>query len=311
YIFSGFKGDFENKITPQIKELEKLTISVRDANSSLTIKPVSAKDHFQLSQLNLPANTQVSQLRYEPTPSLQLAFSQLEPSPNNLSRPLTLNLGVPMQITVQGNYEVTELKQQGLGTFAFTTTQALGEFKPPLPTQVFLRIKLNSTEQDIFFGNNMVERVRFAKEERLLTGQAYNYDRSSIRSGVIRIAAQTVAIEKDQFIKFGLHNCADKDGCEEIKRIPYIRVMHDQVANLQIAEQKVQVSEPNYGLEVGLSGKTSHFEIGINPSLPIKVVQGNYISRLPLDIANFLNFAFTSIFSGLFTWLLTSLPQKN
>ncbi|OUC15077.1 MAG: hypothetical protein B0A82_08810 [Alkalinema sp. CACIAM 70d] len=62
---------------------------------------------------------------------------------------------------------------------------------------------------------------------------------------------------------------------------------------------------------MGISGETSLLEIGINPRLPIKTIQGNFFSRLPTDVMSFLNLVFAAVFGSFVTWLFDKLPKKQ
>jgi len=309
YRIEGAEGEFISRKEPRIKKRALLTIALQDADSSLTISSLSPKESLQLTYLNLPSEAEVHQLRYEPNLSLYFNVLQLGSPMKEESRLLKLNLGVPTKFTLRGNYQIEEIQSVEQGEFQFTAQQ-LGEFQPQLPSKTALILKLHRTEQDIFFGNQSVKEVQLLREERLFGENDYHFNLSSIRSGVLRMAGQNLTVEKNQFIKLGSQEQVSTENIQDVSNLRYIRVVHSQSSNLQIADQKVQVSEPNYGLEVGISGRTSRLEIGINPALPIKIIQGNYISTIPGDIASFLLLAFTSLFSGLFAWLLSNLPKK-
>lgn len=304
YAFDGdFEGYFESKEIPQLKKQSKLVVTLQDESSSITITPVAEKNILRIFQLDLLASIEVSQLMYEP-PLLSFSLSPLDTSKNSDSGVLTIkSIEVPTKIIVEGNHKITGTRQERSKTIVIA--QPLSEYKTSLPARVQIWIKLHGSEQNIFFGNHAVSQVDFSKRERTLDYKDYSYSRSAIRSGTLRIANQTITVEKNQFIKLG-----SKKDLQDIKKLPYIRLVHDEAKSLQIADQKISLAEPTYGLEVGISGQTNRLEVGINQSLPIKIIRSTLLSELPPETVNVLLIIFTSVFSSLVTFLFSNIPQK-
>lgn len=314
YTFNGTKGDFDSSEEPQLKNLEDLTIQLEDPESYLTITSISKQTSIELSKLTLQQGTQVHQLAYSPERYFHLELNQ--PATSNKStdayRPLYLNIGSTVQVTCKGKCSVPDLKLSNRSSFSFKH-QAIGDFKPLLPPKVILDIKLHNSDKKPFFGNVVVDKVRFIKTQENLIDNSDSFIESSILSGVIHTAGQNLDLKKDQFLILGWKDpdTTLRDGLQDIQKLRYIHVVYpEEDKELQVTDEKVQLSESTPGIEVGISGETSRLAVGINPYLPIKILQGNFFSRLPNDVMNFLNIVFAALFGSLLTWLFDKLPKN-
>jgi len=314
YKFSGTKGDFTSNEEPYIKELEELTIQLQDEESYLNIASDSKQTGLQLSELILQQNTQVEQLFYNPDRSLHLELIQPDNSSRSTDvlRPLKLNIGNVAQITCKGNCFIPDLKSSRKNNFSFKH-QSIGEFQPLLPSTAIFDIKLHNFDKKPFFGNIDVNKVRLIRQQKKLTDNNYNFYESSIISGVVRIAEQNLNLKKEQFLILGWQNSTQDftealiGGLKDISKLRYIHVLYpEESKELQVSDEKVELSESTLGLEIGISGKTSRLAIGINPYLPVHVVQGSFLKKFPNDVMNFFNVVFAALFASLLTRLFSS-----
>jgi hypothetical protein len=316
YTFNGSKGEFNNPGEAQLKDIEDLIIKTEDEESSLTIETISKESSMELAELVLQEDTQVEQLLYSPERTFKLKLNQVNTSSNTASqssnsyRPLRLNTGNVVQVTCKGKCILPQLKAKERDNFRFK--KATIDFQPLLPLSPFFDIKFHTSDKEPFFGNTAVGNVLLTKTQRRL-GES-GYVKSSILGGTVRMSGQSIDLKKDQFLLLGSQSVeqALTDGLEDITTFRYIRVVFPgEDKELQISGEKVQLSESTPGLEIGISGETSRLEIGINPHLPIKTIQGNFFSKLPTDMMNFLNLLFAAVFGGFVTWLFDKLPKKN
>lgn len=316
YIFNGSKGEFDNPGEAQLKDIEDLIIKTEDEKSSLTIETISKESSLELVELVLQEDTQVEQLLYSPERTFKLKLNQVNTSSNtanqlsNSYRPLRLNTGNVVQVTCKGKCILPQLKPKERDEFRFKKTVI--DFQPLLPLSPFFDIKFHTFDKEPFFGNTTVGNVLLTKTQRRLGDNGYV--KSAILAGTVRMSGQSIDLKKDQFLLLGSQGVeqALTNGLQDIKAFRYIRVVFPgEDKELQVSDEKVQLSESIPGLEIGISGETSRLEIGINPHLPIKTIQGNFFSKLPTDMMNFLNLLFAAIFGGFVTWLFDKLPKKQ
>jgi hypothetical protein len=313
YTFNGVKGDFNSSEEPQLQKLENLTVQLEDEESYLTITSISNQTSFELSELVLQKATQIHQLAYSPERHFHVELNQAASDKSTDDhRPVHLNIGTRVRVSCKGKCSVLDLKLSNRGSFIFEH-QAIGDFQPLLTTKVILDVKLHNSDKKPFFGNIIVDKVRFVREQENLNDNSYSFSESAILSGVIRIAGQNLDLKKEQFLLLGWQDPSSTltDGLPDIQKLRYVHVVYpEESKELQISDDKVQLSESSSGIEVGISGETSRLAVGINPYIPIKIIQGNFFSRLPNDVMNFLNIFFAALFGSLLTWLFDKLPKK-
>jgi hypothetical protein len=215
---------------------------------------------LEVLALQLQDQTTVNALRYVPANRrLELRFTHASlPDPREGSL-LELYLGQqPLQLTLEG-YRLTLPGRvledpDGNQPLTFRFRPAIAELTLPLPQTGALSLSLPPlTKQDTlrwFWGNLPVHGVDFITEERRGTD---SLQRSTIRSGSVRLVDKKLEIEADQFLLF------NKPGIQQLR---YLKLIEDE------------------GIEVRARGETALAQVGLDPDFPVRGVRSNIIARV-------------------------------
>ena len=303
-------------------------------DSECTTLEGSKVSGLRLKDLKLQQNTAVEALQYVPSERL-ISFSLIPINPktdNQQGSQLVLDSGrEPLKITLTG-YQISDSKlgdrqddnhSQPL-EFKFIPS---GETQLRLtqPTKIEITLPNPKTEPfetiqgkqpnaqvrpidfnpRLFWGDFDVRDVKFIEKEKNQTDQTDNYDESTILEGAVRMADQSLSLEKDQFLSIAA------PGIQNLRHIRIVDSVSD-FGELQIAGGKLKLSDPSQGLEVAFQGTTSHIEVGIRPNFPVADIKSTALTKFSSKDATPALYAFFSALLGLVVmWLLGNPTQSN
>ncbi|MEB3189656.1 MAG: hypothetical protein VKL42_04855, partial [Snowella sp.] len=262
-------GTITNSNHPELNQKQELQIEIlkdNEHNGQITITP---KDSLTLREIRLQENDIIEDLTYAPFTKILKFY--LRPA-NPAQPPRFLLNASSIQINLS-DYQLKNIKLKNPENpleFTLETTQF--ELTPQFPVDV--NLTLPSKEQaNIFWGNISVETVKF--KELIQTGDNSNDNiiDSTILSGDIRMVNQDLKLEENQFL------IIYPPGIQTLSRIQIIRPDPDHKLELKTSGNNLKLADPDQGLNVTFSGKTTQIQTGLNEKLPIAQIQGSWLSQ--------------------------------
>ena len=294
----SLSGTITNSSHPELNQLQELQIELSQENSQITITP---KNDLTLEEIRLQEKDRITNLQYSPYGE-RLAFTL---RPFNASQPSRFLIDASsIQISLS-DYQLKNIKLKNSEIpLEFTLETSRFELTPQSPVKVTL-ILPSKEPTNIFGGNINVEKVKF--EQLIQKGDNVNDEiiDSTILSGDIRMANQDLKLEEDQFL------IIHPPGIQTLSRIQIVRPDPDRKLELKTSGNNLKLADPDQGLNVTISGKTTRIEAGLNEHLPIAQIQGSWLSQnLSRDgVVAVISFS-ASLVVSLMAWLFKKIDDS-
>ncbi|MFM7441552.1 MAG: hypothetical protein ACKO2V_23630, partial [Snowella sp.] len=290
-------GTITNSNHPELNQLQKLQIELTQDESQITITP---KNSLTLKEIRLQEKDRITNLKYAPQ-NQRLSFNL---TPNNAGQPPRFLIDASaIQINLSG-YKIKNINLKNSEIpLEFTLETSQFELTPQFPLVLNLTL-FNQAKTNLFWGNINVEKVKF--EKLIQTGDNVNDEiiDSTILSGDIRMANQDLKLEENQFL------IIQPPGIQTLNRIQIIQSDPDHKLELKTSGNNLKVADPDQGLNVTFSGKTTQIQTGLNEKLPIAQIQGSWLSQnLSRDgVVAIISFC-ASLVVSLIAWLFKKLDD--
>lgn len=283
---------------PDLETQSELTIELPYDTSRIRFEPILPaptegettvpEPDIEVLALQLQDQAVVETLGYAPaTNQLELRFRHEQPPVLNQGSELQIYLGnYPLSITIEG-YRLPQLNRDdpdGNQPITFTFEPNIWELARPLPTTGTLYLELPPlAEKDTlrwFWGDIPATDVDFTREE---FRQGDSLERSTIRSGLVRLGDQSLDIEADQFF------LTQGPGIQRLRQF------------------QLDVEE---GIAVQAIGEASQVQVGLAPDFPVQTLDSNILARwfrrdIMVAIVSFSG----AMVASLLSWLVDNLFQ--
>lgn len=291
-------GTITNSSHPELNQLQELQIELSQENSQITITP---KNDLTLEEIRLQEKDRITNLKYASYDN-RLEF-KLTPFNAPLLPRFRINAS-SIQISLS-DYQLKNINLKNPEIpLEFTLETSRFELTPQFPVAV--NLALSSKEPTNIFGGNInVEKVKF--EKLIQTGDNVNdqLKDSTILSGDIRMANQDLKLEENQFL------IVHSPGIQTLSRIQIVRPDPDRKLELKTSGNNLKLADPDQGLNITISGKTTRIEAGLNEYLPIAQIQGSWLSQnLSRDgVVAVISFS-ASLVVSLIAWLFKKMDDS-
>ncbi len=292
-------GSFTNESEPWLQSVEELSLKPTSTDSQLLLTATSPENAgLDLSELRLHTGDRVKQLRYDAYNRI-LSFT-LEPD----------SVGIPIEFDVKSSpliqataerYEIDspKVKRKFVESLAFQF-QPTGAIK--FNQAVTVSINLGMSNGDGLWGNLWVDGVDFKVLRENPTRPSDDFYDSTIRSGFIQVAHQKLDLEADQFLSL------KKGSIINLRRLKILGLPasttdgNSSVSDTSTPPPEQQLANlDRIGLSVIISGQAQKIEVGLDPKLPIKRIDSNWLNR------TFSDDAITALVSSAFAFIATAL----
>jgi hypothetical protein len=290
-------GIITNSSHPELNQLQELQIELPKDNSQITITP---KNDLTLEEIRLQEKDRITNLQYSPYGE-RLAFTLRSFNASQLSRFLIDASSIQISLS---DYQLKNIKLKNPeNPLEFTLETSRFELTPQFPVDVNL-ILPSEEPTNIFGGNINVENVKFEIIPKVDNVNDQIKD-STILSGDIRMANQDLKLEEDQFL------IIHPPGIQTLSRIQIIRPDSDRKLELKTSGNNLKLADPDQGLNITISGKTTRIEAGLNEHLPIAQIQGSWLSQnLSRDgVVAVISFS-ASLVVSLMAWLFKKMDDS-
>ena len=290
-------GIITNSSHPELNQLQELQIELPKDNSQITITP---KNDLTLEEIRLQEKDRITNLQYSPYGE-RLAFTLRSFNASQLSRFLIDASSIQISLS---DYQLKNIKLKNPeNPLEFTLETSRFELTPQFPVDVNL-ILPSEEPTNIFGGNINVENVKFEIIPKVDNVNDQIKD-STILSGDIRMANQDLKLEEDQFL------IIHPPGIQTLSRIQIIRPDSDRKLELKTSGNNLKLADPDQGLNITISGKTTRIEAGLNEYLPIAQIQGSWLSQnLSRDgVVAVISFS-ASLVVSLMAWLFKKMDDS-
>jgi hypothetical protein len=293
-------GSFTSESEPWLQSVEELSLKPTSTDSQLLLTATSPEDSgLDLSELRLHSGDHVKQLRYDAYNHI-LSFT-LEPR----STKIPIEFDVKSRSLIQATAERHEIdspkvKRKFVESLAFQF-QPTGTLQFNIDKIVKIDIRLGKSNGDGLWGNLTVTGVDFrVRQENATPGSDDDFYNSTIRSGFIQVAHQKLDLEADQFLL--LNN-------ESITNLRRLKILPASTTDGNSSASDTSTPPPEQqlanldriGLSVIISGQAQKIEVGLDPKLPIKRIESNWLNR------TFSDDAITALVSSAFAFIATAL----
>jgi hypothetical protein len=255
-------GIITNSSHPELNQLQKLQIELSQNEGQIII---TQKNNLTLEEIRLQKKDLITNLKYDSY------YNRLDFKLTPFNAPLLPHFRINAS-SIQISLFHYQLKNINLKNpevpLEFTLETSQFELNPQFPVDVNLTLSKEPT--NIFWGNINVENVKFEIIPQVdnLNDQIKD---STILSGDIRMANQDLKLEENQFL------IIHPPGIQTLSRIQIVRP--DRKLELKTSGNNLKLADPDQGLNVTISGKTTRIETGLNEHLPIAQIQGSWLSQ--------------------------------
>ena len=300
-----------NQKLPQQNITLKIELPNEDSQWMITPANSQLKSQLKLTELRLRPQTTVDSLSYNPD-NHRLAFSLLPTGAIGKQEKsnFILDLGQErLQITLK-RYQLIGLdlpkNSNSDNSIQLNFQPSNPEVRLSINTKTRLSIDLPLSDpskvnyEEWLRGDFAVKDMQFNELDRTGINLDDDLEKSTIIKGDIRMREQELKIESNQFLMTG------KPGIQRLRYLAIIPPKKTAEVELRINGESVEISEPTEGIEARIAGRAKRLQVGIDPRLPVKNIQSNYLASwgLPNDLIISIIPFLLGVIVSLFTWLI-------